>query len=56
MKFWDASAIMPLCVEEPWTLWLSQVLAEDTLMVVWWGAWWSAGLPSRACGAKASFS
>src|SRR2546425_4320635 len=45
MKFWDASAIIPLCLEEPWTLLLSQVLAEDTLMIVWWGSMvecWSA--------------
>ena len=45
MKFWDASAIIPLCLEEPWTPWLSQVLAEDTLMIVWWGSMvecWSA--------------
>jgi predicted nucleic acid-binding protein len=45
MKFWDASAIIPLCLEEPWTPWLTQVLAEDTLMIVWWGSLvecWSA--------------
>jgi prevent-host-death family protein len=45
MKFWDASAIIPLCLEEPWTPWLRQVLAEDTLMIVWWGSMvecWSA--------------
>ena len=45
MKFWDASAIIPLCLEEPWTPWLSEVLAEDTLMIVWWGSLvecWSA--------------
>ena len=45
MKFWDASAIIPLCLEEPWTLLLSEVLAEDTLMIVWWGSMvecWSA--------------
>jgi predicted nucleic acid-binding protein len=45
MKFWDASAIIPLCLEGPWTPGLSQVLAEDTLMIVWWGSMvecWSA--------------
>jgi hypothetical protein len=38
MKFWDASAIVPLCLDEPWTRWLTQVLAEDPLMMVWWGS------------------
>ena len=45
MKFWDASALIPLCVDEPWTSPLLQVLAEDRLMVVWWGSiveCWSA--------------
>jgi uncharacterized protein len=45
MKFWDASAIVPLCLDEPWTLWFTQVLAEDPLMMVWWGSMvecWSA--------------
>jgi hypothetical protein len=44
MKFWDASAIIPLCLEEPWTLGLSQVLGADTLMMIWWGSIveWSA--------------
>ena len=45
MKFWDASAIIPLCLDEPWTPFLLQSLAEDGLMIVWWGslvACWSA--------------
>jgi uncharacterized protein len=45
MKFWDTSAIVPLCLDEPWTPFLTQVLAEDALMVVWWGSLvecWSA--------------
>jgi predicted nucleic acid-binding protein len=45
MKFWDASAIVPLCLDEPWTPLLTQVLAEDALMMVWWGSMvecWSA--------------
>ena len=45
MKFWDASAIVPLCLDEPWTRWLTQVLAEDPLMMVWWSSLvecWSA--------------
>lgn len=45
MKFWDASAIIPLCLAEPWTPFLLQILAEDVLMIVWWGSLvecWSA--------------
>ena len=45
MKFWDASAIIPLCIEEPWTSFLTQLLADDMLMIVWWGSvveCWSA--------------
>ena len=45
MKFWDASAIVPLCLDEPWTSLLTQILAEDPLMMVWWGSMvecWSA--------------
>jgi uncharacterized protein len=45
MKFWDAPAIVPLCLDEPWTPWLTQDLAEEPLMIVWWGSMvecWSA--------------
>jgi uncharacterized protein len=45
MKFWDASAIVPLCLDEPWTPLLIQILAEEALMLVWWGSLvecWSA--------------
>jgi hypothetical protein len=45
MKFWDASAIVPLWLDEPWTPFLTQLLAEDALMVAWWGSiieCWSA--------------
>ena len=45
MKFWDASAIIPLCVEEPWTPFLTQLLADDMPLIVWWGSvveCWSA--------------
>jgi uncharacterized protein len=45
MKFWDASAIIPLCLDEPWTPFLIQILRNDALMIVWWGSvveCWSA--------------
>ncbi|MCX5835508.1 MAG: type II toxin-antitoxin system VapC family toxin [Deltaproteobacteria bacterium] len=37
MKFWDASAIIPLCIEEPHTGLIREIINEDKLMVVWWG-------------------
>jgi uncharacterized protein len=36
MKFWDASAVVPLLVAEPSTAPLQAVLAKDASMVVWW--------------------
>lgn len=37
MKFWDASAVIPLCLEEPWTSDLQAIAEEDQALVVWWG-------------------
>ncbi len=37
MRFWDASAIVPLLVSEPMTPSLMTLLAEDDRMLVWWG-------------------
>lgn len=37
MKFWDASAIIPLCVDEPPTLRLKKLAEEDSALVIWWG-------------------
>ena len=37
MKFWDASAIVPLLVEEPHSATVREILVEDPPMVVWWG-------------------
>jgi predicted nucleic acid-binding protein len=36
MKFWDSSAIIPLLVMEPMTRIVSDILAEDRQMHVWW--------------------
>jgi hypothetical protein len=36
VKFWDASAIVPLCLEEPSTPTLSVMTNEDSSLVVWW--------------------
>ncbi|MGD9932845.1 MAG: PIN domain-containing protein [Dehalococcoidia bacterium] len=38
MRFWDASALVPLIVEEPSTSALQEAAAADPLMVVWWGS------------------
>ena len=37
MKFWDASAVVPLCVQEPTSTLVREILVEDVSMVVWWG-------------------
>lgn len=37
MKFWDASAIVPLLVTQRHTDDLRAVFASDVAMVVWWG-------------------
>ena len=38
MRFWDASAIVPLLVKEPSTRWLQELGREDPVLLVWWGA------------------
>ena len=37
MNFWDTSAIVPLCVQEPTSAVVKDVLIRDEDMVVWWG-------------------
>jgi uncharacterized protein len=37
MKFWDASAIVPLLVAELTHESLMQILREDPVVLVWWG-------------------
>ncbi len=37
MKFWDTSAIVPLCVQEPNSATVREILVEDPSMIVWWG-------------------
>ncbi len=36
MKFWDTSAIVPLCVDEPSSALVKALLQEDPVLVVWW--------------------
>ena len=37
MRFWDASAVVPLLVSEPVTGALVALLEADPVMLVWWG-------------------
>lgn len=37
MKFWDASAVVPLLVSEQASSPLLDLLEQDQVMVVWWG-------------------
>lgn len=39
MKFWDASAIVPLLVAEASTTPLQALAAKDGAMLVWWGSY-----------------
>lgn len=36
MKFWDTSAIVPLCVQEPGSATVKAILIQDPSIVVWW--------------------
>jgi len=36
MRFWDASAVVPLLVEQPLSVRARHLLAEDPDLVVWW--------------------
>jgi predicted nucleic acid-binding protein len=38
MRYWDASAIVPLLVQEPQTADVRAVLAADAAIVTWWGS------------------
>jgi uncharacterized protein len=37
VKFWDASAIVPLLVTQPGTVLMQQMVDADPEMAVWWG-------------------
>jgi predicted nucleic acid-binding protein len=37
VKFWDASAIIPLCFKEPASKAVKHVLDADPDIIVWWG-------------------
>jgi predicted nucleic acid-binding protein len=37
MRFWDASAVVPLILDQPASVAARRLVAEDPEMVVWWG-------------------
>ena len=37
MKFWDASALIPLLAEEPTRKSMLQLLQQDPQVLIWWG-------------------
>jgi len=39
LKYWDASALVPLVIEEPGTPRLRRLLRADDDVVAWWGSW-----------------
>lgn len=38
MKFWDASALIPLCLRERLSGRLKRIAQDDEALVVWWGS------------------
>jgi len=38
MRFWDASALIPLCLQEQQTGALKKLAQEDEAIVAWWGS------------------
>jgi predicted nucleic acid-binding protein len=38
MRFWDSSALVPLCLQQPRTAQALRWLDEDPELVVWWGS------------------
>jgi predicted nucleic acid-binding protein len=38
MKFWDSSAIIPLCLEEPKSRFVHDIAKMDGAIAVWWGS------------------
>ncbi len=37
MRFWDASAVIPLCVDDPSTTIVRRLAHEDEAIAAWWG-------------------
>ncbi len=37
MRYWDTSALLPLCVREPSSALLTRTFTEDSGVITWWG-------------------
>lgn len=37
MRFWDASAVIPLCVRDPASAMIRRLAREDEAIAAWWG-------------------
>lgn len=37
MKFWDASAVIPLCIDEPHSKAVQEIALADGSLAAWWG-------------------
>jgi predicted nucleic acid-binding protein len=49
MKFWDSCALVPLCIDEPFTGTVRTIAEEDEGLVAWWGT------PVECCSAFARY-
>jgi hypothetical protein len=38
MRFWDSSAVIPLCIDEPQSPAVRKIAREDEALVVWWAS------------------
>jgi predicted nucleic acid-binding protein len=38
VRFWDSSALVPLCLTQPATAQARELLTQDRELVVWWGS------------------
>lgn|SRR5689334_5944789 len=52
MKFWDASALIPLCLHERHSAALKRLAQDDESLVVWWVHRRSVYRPCLGCGEK----
>jgi uncharacterized protein len=52
MRFWDSSAILPLCLKEKTSEIEKVALKDDEDIVVWWTSGSSASLPSQGDGER----
>ena len=38
MKYWESSALVPLLLDEPQSVYMTAVLRDDPVLVTWWGS------------------